>query len=73
MANLPSGPPIPFRPITSAPTDEAVEVLHGKPQIVVLAEWDRNVHGWVKVGDPNRRVLRRVVGWRSISPKGAKP
>jgi hypothetical protein len=58
--------PRPFRSITSAPTDAAVEVIHGKPQAVALAVWDARLQVWVKVDDPKRRALHRVTGWRPI-------
>ena len=60
-----------FREITSAPADIPVEVLHhssaSMPPLsrkVTLAVWDSARHAWVKVGDPDRRPLRRLVAWR---------
>jgi hypothetical protein len=58
-------PPLqPFRPITTAPTDRPVEVLHGRPQSVAAAQWNARLNLWVRVGDPEGRGLRRVIGWR---------
>jgi hypothetical protein len=56
--------PVPFRSITSAPVGVAIDVLHGKPQAVALAEWDEQRQVWIRLGDPERRALRRVTGWR---------
>jgi hypothetical protein len=46
--------------ITSAPTDAAVKVIHGKPQAVALAVWDAQLQVWIRVDDPQRRALHRV-------------
>jgi hypothetical protein len=58
--------PRPFQSITSAPTDAAVEVIHGTPQAVALAVWDAQLQVWVRVDDPQRRALHRVTGWRPM-------
>ena len=58
--------PQPFRLITTAPHDVAVEVLHGKSESVALARWDVDKQTWVRVGDPEHRALRRVIGWRPV-------
>jgi hypothetical protein len=53
-----------FHPITAAPTDTVVEVIHGKSALVVLALWDAERQVWFRIDDPLRRALHRVTGWR---------
>lgn len=45
---MPPGPPArPYRPMTSAPTDVPVEVIHGRPPSVALAIWDGQLQAWI--------------------------
>ena len=54
----------PFRPISSAPPDTAVEVVHGTRQAMTLARWDGQRHLWIRVKDPRNRVRLQVTAWR---------
>ena len=64
---------VPFRPIASAPANTSVEVIHGKPQAVTLARWDEQLQAWIRVGDPDRRALHRVTGWRTAKARAWAP
>jgi hypothetical protein len=59
----------------SAPAKTPIEVIYGG-RSVTLAEWDGRLQAWVKVGDPDRRALHRVTGWRPVKicpGEGRKP
>jgi hypothetical protein len=63
-------PPRPFRPVTSAPPDTNVEVIHGERETVTLARWDSRLQVWVRVGDmTGTRRLLQVRGWRPAPTK----
>ena len=50
-----------------APKDgTVVEVRHGRDQEIARAEWSGQNQGWVRVGDPHRKTLYRVTGWRPV-------
>ena len=59
--------PRPFRLIMTAPTDRPIEVIYGKPESVTLARWDEHLQVWIRVDDPARRALHRVIGWRPVA------
>jgi hypothetical protein len=63
----------PFRVITSASTDAPIEVTFGAPQAVALAQWDRQLQVWIRVGDRHRRPLQWVTGWRPVTTERTKP
>jgi hypothetical protein len=57
----------PFLNITTAPQDgRVIEVRHGRKQEIVLAQWSGKKQAYILVGDPNRRTLHRVIGWRHV-------
>jgi hypothetical protein len=54
----------------SAPRDgSAIEIKHGLAQETALARWSGQSQSWVKVGDPDRKTLHRVSGWRPAPAK----
>jgi hypothetical protein len=51
--------------MSEAPRDGSlIEVSHGPDQEIVLARWFAQTQAWVSDGDPYRRTLHRVTGWR---------
>jgi hypothetical protein len=57
-----------FRDLRTAPRDgTAIEIKHGPAQEVVRARWSGQGQAWVRVGDPLRRALHRVTGWRPVA------
>jgi hypothetical protein len=54
-----------LRPMSDAPRDGTlIEVKCGPQGEVVLAVWFAQTQAYVRDGDPYRRTLHRVTGWR---------
>ena len=63
---------IPFRDMKYAPKDGTpVEVQYGPEQETVHAAWSGQGQAWVRVDDPLRKTLHRVIGWRPVDGQKA--
>jgi hypothetical protein len=60
-----------FHSIRTAPLDGSlVEVVHGLRQEIAVAYWAFQQQGWIRDGDPSRRVLSWVTSWRPLQAFG---
>jgi hypothetical protein len=71
MSANPDNPP--FLALADAPHDGSpIEVRHGPDQEIVLARWFAQTQAWIRDGDPYRRTLHRVTGWRATEEQIAE-
>ena len=64
------GPKRPFHDMVTAPKDGTmIEVRHGPYQETVRAVWSGQNQAFILNGDPLRKTLHRVTGWRPVVAK----